>query len=183
VTISRRAKIVLGTGALIAVIVYLIIVDIGISAGRIHSGVTVNEIDVGGYTETEAVEVLTDRAEELMFDPITFTDGQNLNLTFRPFDVGWRPRVADAAHEAIRVGRDDAPFGALADRLQAWFGGVKIAWTGAPRARKVTTLIDEWQEQAAGLGLTIDAGKLRYRLKRAIVTSPRRIFNLPASRV
>jgi hypothetical protein len=178
--VSRRAKIVLGVGGLLAVVAYVVIVDVGISAGRIHRGVSVNDIDVGGLTETEAVEVLTDRAEELMSKPVTFT-AEYLNLTFYPADVGWRPRAADAAHEAIRVGRDDAPFGALADRLRAWFGEVKIAWTGAPRAHKVTLLIEEWQEQAAGLGITIDAARLRYRLKRAIVTWPRRTFNLPVS--
>ena len=163
---------------LASMLAYIIVVDLGLSAGKIHPGVTVRRIEIGGLTETEAAALLFERGQDLFGTPVTFTT-ENLNLSFSPVDVGWTPRAFETVEAAMRIGRTDAPFGAAADRVRAWFGGIDIEWAGKTRAPLVTELIDEWERQATALGLTVCRGKLRYRIRRSVETWPRRIFHIP----
>jgi hypothetical protein len=178
VAVSRTAKTALGVSAAVGVLAFLIVVDLGINAGRIHYGVSINEMDVGGLTEAEAAELLEARVGLIQFEPVVFTT-EFLEFSFVPADVGWRPRVLETTRAAMRLGRDDVPFGALVDRARAWLSGVEIGWTGSPRAFQVGEMIDEWESEAEGVDLTIDRGRLRARIRRAIVTWPRRPFMIP----
>ncbi|MGH2729845.1 MAG: hypothetical protein ACRDJI_04470 [Actinomycetota bacterium] len=176
--VSRTARAALGVTAAMGILAFLIVVELGVNAGRIHYGVSINEIDVGGLTEAEAAELLETRVGLVQFEPVVFTT-EFLEFSFVPADVGWRPRVLETTRAAMSLGRDDVPFGAVADRVRAWFSGVKIHWTGSPRAFQVGEMIDEWEREAEGVGLTIDRGRLRARIRRAIVTWPRRAFKIP----
>jgi hypothetical protein len=172
------SKVLLALALLLGLAFFVVVVDLGISAGRIHPGVSVDGLDVGGLTVTEAADLLEQRGEELKSTPVNLI-AENFDCDFTPEEVGWGPQPSDTAEDAIRVGRDDAPFGALADRVKAWIGGVNVDWAGNPSAPKVTRLINRCEEQASGLGLALDRGKLRYRIRLAIVTWPRRPFNIP----
>ena len=158
--------------------VFLLIVDLGVNAGRIHYGVAVSDFDVGGLTGQEALSALKQRKSLLRKEEICFK-GPRFNSCASPARLGWSPDPSEAVDEALRVGRDDAPFGALAARVRAWLGGVNVAWTSGPRASKVERLLDEWQKELATRGHRIDRGRLRFRIKRAIVTYPRRPFRIP----
>ena len=171
--VSPRAKVVLGLGIFVALVGYLVVLDLGVSAGRVHHGVSVSGIDIGGLSFPDAFDLLSARGEELSEAPIQFVS-QDLNLSFLPEDVGWTPQPFDTTEEAMRVGRDDAPFGALSDRVRAWVSGVTVGWQGNPDADLVTELMDEWDVQAAALGRMIDRGRLRYRIRTAIEQYPRR---------
>lgn len=46
--LSLLTRVLLGLGALVGVLLYLLIVDLGVTAGRIHYGVSVSGFDVGG---------------------------------------------------------------------------------------------------------------------------------------
>jgi hypothetical protein len=164
--------------ATVGVLGFVVVVDLGVNAGRIHYGVSINEIDVGGFTQAEAADLLQERVDLLEFEPVLFTT-QFLEFSFVPADVGWRPRIPETTTAAMDVGRDDVPFGALADRVRAWVAGYRVGWTGSPGAVKVGDMIDEWEQEAIGVGLTIDRGLLRARIRRAIVTWPRRTFEIP----
>jgi hypothetical protein len=180
--VSRIAKLVLAMGVLVAVAAYLVIVDLGVNAGRIHYGVSVEDVYVGGLTPPEAVARLTELGELLKTTTVQFS-APGASCPFIPEDLGWGPQPADTTKAAMDVGRAHAPFGALVDRLDSWLGGRRVGWAGAPNPVKVTRFIDDCEARASGAGLELDRGELRYKIRRAIVTWPRRLsFRLPLER-
>ncbi|MEA2487564.1 MAG: hypothetical protein QOF16_1218 [Actinomycetota bacterium] len=181
--LSLRTKIVLAVSALALVFVYLVVVDIGISAGRIHHGVEVDSIDVSGMTYPEAIDALTERADQLATTPLLLFRGP-IKLHLYPYEVGYNPKPAVTALAALRIGRDHAPFGAIGDRIHAWFGGVKVKWAPGANTRKLGKLVAQWQEDLAGKGLTMtdaDRKRLRYKIRVGLNNWPRRPLRIPGT--
>lgn len=176
--LSRLAKTLLVLGGLAGVLIYLLIVDLGVNAGRIHYGVSVSDVDLGGMTGQEAVRTLNQRRSLLRREAFCF-EGPNFNSCATPAQLGWSPDVDAIVDEALQVGREDAPFGALADRVRAWIQGVKVRWNTTPRPYKVTRLVDDWEQQLVREGHRVKRYKLRLRIKRAILTYPRHPFRIP----
>lgn len=183
--LSLRSKVLLGALVVGALLAYIVIVDLGVNAGRIHHGVTlVGGVDIGGMTEAEAAEILDERAALLSgsdgsdqcpeSSEVTFGAEGLSPVRFCPFEVGWRGAPSATAREAMAVGRENAPFGALLERARAWSGGVEIRWAGTAKPGKVTKIINKVEKQALARGLVLNRGKFRYKIKRAIVTWPRK---------
>jgi hypothetical protein len=181
--VTRVAKVFLVLGGLVALVGFLVVVDLGVNAGRIHYGVSVEKVDVGGLTAPEAVALLTERGAELK-QAFEFS-APGVSCTVVPQQLGWGPQPSDTMRAALAVGRAHAPFGALVDRIKAWAGGVKVEWAGAVNPHKVFDFLNDCEERAAAQGLELDRGSLRYELRRAIVTWPRPVpplFRLPLER-
>jgi hypothetical protein len=165
--ISTRTKLLLGLSALLAALIYLVIVDLGVNAGRIHRGVMLEPFRLGGLTTDEATDALGPRGEALRSKLNIFTtDG--FHCIVLPEKLGWQPRSEETAEAAFRVGRDDAPFGALYDRFRAWFGGASIDWEDDLGRRKVARFVRLCAERnEAGVGVVVDRPAFR-RLVRAV---------------
>jgi hypothetical protein len=179
-TASSGARYYLGTLALVGVLVYVPIVDLGVSAGRIHHGVSVAGVDVGGLTEPEAAEVLARRVELVGSEEVFFF-GPGIRMLVDPVAIGWRPKPAGSAEAAMRIGREGGLAGALADRWRGWFGGIELRWAGKPSSRKVRALVDEVERRARKLGYVLDRVKFRRKIKRGINTWPRRPLRIPVT--
>ena len=184
--LSARAKVLLGLLAVISVLVYLVIVDLGLSAGRIHHGVEIREgADVGGLTVSEAAAKLEEREDAMLADEIVM-GGEGITVRFYPripvgapagtLGAGWRPMRHVTAQEAFDVGRRNALFGALFDRLDAWFGGTEVSWQGSPKAIKVDRILEAVEEKAEPKGLTLDRTAMRLKIRRILNRWPRRPF-------
>jgi hypothetical protein len=171
-------KVFFGCVGVLVLIGYLVLIDLGVNAGRVHSGVRVDGVDVGGLTLTEAAALLNDVGEELKQEEIIPT-AEGFDCRFTPEEVGWGPQPFDTVRRAMRVGRDDAPFGALADRARAYFDGIEIDWAGNPNKLKVKQLLNRCEDQAAALGVVIDRRALRFEIGQAITSTTRRRFEIP----
>lgn len=169
--ISATAKLALGTAVVIAVAVYVAVVDLGMNAGKIHSGVTLGTISVGGMTQSEAAAHLETVGRQMRDEPVTFAVG---TLTFEifPADVRWQPSSEDMARKAMSVGRGGGLTHAASARWQAWFGGVELSWR-RPGARSLTMEIEELSDELDGLGYDLDEEGMRRALKQAIWDWPR----------
>lgn len=178
VNLSGRAKVLVTIFLIVAFAVWVVLLDFGINAGRIHYGVHVRGTTVGGMTLEEAQATLQERGEELRFEPVVFS-AEGMECSFIPDEVGWGPKPKGTAEIARDVGFTGGWISALGDRLRAYFDGVRVEWAGEPKFWKVTPLIDECEKQAEALNLELDRYKLRLRMRRAIVTWPRRIFEIP----
>jgi hypothetical protein len=163
---------------LVGVLTYLVIVELGISAGRVHHGVSVDGVSVGGLSEVEARARLRERALELQAAPVMLT-GHGLDRPMWPAWVSWQARPARTVARAMRVGREGAPLGALWDRLRAWFVGVEVKWAAKPSAQEMKGLVGEIHREGRGLGVRVDRFELRRMLRAALTTWPRRPVEIP----
>ncbi len=165
-------RVALCAAGLVALLVYLVIVDLGMHAGRVHRGVTVAGFDIGGLTELEAFEALRRRQALLEDYPLVFI-ANGFDCRAEPGgDLGWNPRPFNTARDAMEVGRNGVLDG-LRERFDAWFGGVKVGWAGTVDPKEVDEFLDYCERNARVVNARVDRAKLRFRIRRAIVTYPR----------
>ena len=172
-----RAKMLLGAFAVVGFVLYGVIVDLGVNAGRIHYGVQVDGVAVGGMTQDKAERVLQRAARGLRTKRLTF-HRRGTVFHLEPKEVGWRPHPGASAAAAMEVGRSGGPLAAAGARLKAW-SGIKLPWSGKPDHRKVTRLIDDWSRKAAARGLTVDRGRLRFQIRRAVRRMGKERYRIP----
>lgn len=177
-TLSLRAKILLALLILFGVVVYALVLDLGINAGRIHHGVYVRDINLGGLTKEEAFERLIARGLVLEEEPVLVTR-EGVGCHFVPRDLGWEAKPYETAIAAYRIGRGEESLEALATRIRAWFGGVSIDWKDEIDRRAMRKLLDDCEEQADAIGYEVRRYRLRKRIARAITTWPRQPVNIP----
>ncbi len=172
-----RKRLLLGTAAFVAVVTYLVVVDFGVFAGRIHPGVTVNGHDIGGMTIEEAERALVEKGKALRERPIAFT-AEGFDCRFRPAMLGWRPQPEATAEQAMNVGRAGG-VRALYERIRAWVVGIDVGWAGSSNTRKMGRFLNDCSKRGASVGATVDEPQLRYRVRQAIVTDAQQIFEIP----
>lgn len=170
--LTGTARIVALAALLVGLLGYLFLIDLGVNAGRVHRGVSVQGIDVGGQTFIEAEETLTLRGEELKVTPVIF-GAEGFDCRFIPGRIGWGPQPRDTAEAAMDVGRPIVSTKSLAERIDAWLDGAEVMWADHPDAESVQKLVDECDKNARALGLHLDRARLRYEIDRAIVIWPR----------
>lgn len=179
--LSPAVKTVVVLFLVAAVAAYALLLEFAINAGRVHRGVSVEGYEIGGLNYAEAEAALNERGSEMKLGPMIFTT-EGFDCRFTPEDIGWGPQPSDTADAAMEVGRRGGVLDALAERLEAWTEGVTIEWAGSPDAAKVGRELNRCEEQAAGLGLEIDRPRLRYAIKKGIVTWPRGPVPIPLVR-
>jgi hypothetical protein len=174
-SVGTRYVLVLG---LVGLALYLVIVDLGVSAGLVHHGVRVDGVELGGLTEVQAARLLERRVLELRNAPVTFR-APDMAFTLDPNEIRWQPQPLKSAHTAMAVGRSGGPLHSLAERFHGWFGGVKLDWFGTPNGHKVGTFIDRVEARARRLGFELRRYKLRRKVRRGLNTWPRRPLRIP----
>ena len=146
---SLRARLLLALVGVVALLGYGVVVDLGMHAGRVHRGVTVAGFDVGGLTELEAFDALRERQELLEEIPVVFiTPGFDCRAT--PADLGWNPKPFNTAQDAMEIGRNGVVAG-LRERIDAWFGGVKVGWAGTVDPAEVDEFLVRFFSEAQAI--------------------------------
>jgi hypothetical protein len=177
VNLSRPARILIVSFVIVGALGYAVVVEFGLTAGRVHEGVDVEGVDLGGMTLTDAADALEKRGELLRTEPIIFT-AEGMTRCLIPYELGWGPQSFATAEAAMDVGRKGG-LSVLGDRMRAWLWGVQVDWVGRPSWHSVTDLLDEWERQAEASGFELRRFLLRKRIRRAIVTWPRRPYEIP----
>jgi hypothetical protein len=180
---SPVMKSLLLAAGVVLVVAYVAVVELGINAGRIHFGVTVRGMDVGGLTVEEAVQRLQGRAALLDSKPLVLGSQGVGRVSVFPSDLRWMAKAEKTAAEAAAVGRDGDLFTAVSDRVVAYLDGIDVPWEGGPRPRKVSKLINQIEKRVAEDGLDLDRARLRGKIKRLVQKWPRaRWYRIPVSR-
>ena len=171
--LSSRTRAV---GAVIAVAViaaYLVVVDLGIHAGRVHRGVSVAGHDVGTLTFPELVDELETHRDDLMEQPLTFTaDGFEDEVSRE--ELGWSPQPFETALEIFDVGRGEV-WTAAKDRLQGWLGEVEVEWAGGVGSSRVSRILARWRQT----GLDVDETAARELIRRIAGRDGSRGYEIP----
>lgn len=135
-------------GGVLALIVVLAGIDAIASAGRIHPGVTVAGVNVGGKAPAEAVALLKKELPAKAAVPVTVKEGTK-TWTVKAADVGASFDYAALLDKAMSVGRSDGFFGSVGERVHAWIAGEKLLAPATADAdklgaalKKITDTID-----------------------------------------
>ena len=171
--LSLAAKVMFGLGLALVLLLYAALVDLGVNAGKVLRGVNVAGFNIGGMTFEEAEAALDERGTEMQETPMIFTT-EGFACTFSPGRIGWGPQPRDTALMGMSIGREGGLISEAKDRLRSWFGGgTRIEWAGKPDPARIGRELARCQRNAEALGLSIDLPKLRFLVKRTIVTWPR----------
>ena len=176
--VSAPTRFLLALAAILGILAFIGIVEFGISAGRVHHGVTVDGFDVGGLTLNEVQDTLADRAHQFRDEPACLEHDVIL-LCVNPAEVGWWPEPRETGRQAYDVGRTDGLLRALDDRADAWTSGVDVPWQGGPNSTKVGKLLDRWESIFEGRGLQLRRFATRKAIRDALETWPREIGAIP----
>ena len=167
-----------------ALLVFVLLAELGISSGLVHYGVELRGGEaLGGLTFDEAVDRLKEREELLSSERIVFGVRGAGRIAFLPAEVSWRLRPSSTATAALEVGREGGPLRALVQRVDAWFGGVEIQGAGGPRPGRLSKLINKIEARVEPEGLKVDIARLRGKIKRVLQLWPRNAwYRIPVAR-
>ena len=106
-----------------AIVAVLVAADFWLNAGKIHRGVEVGSVSLGGKTPAEARQIVRDQVvgplEEIDFD------GPG-HITRKASAMGVSFNINETVDKAYAVGREGNVLDRLAERLRASFGGATI---------------------------------------------------------
>jgi vancomycin resistance protein YoaR len=107
-----------------AIVAVLVAADFALNSGKIHRGVEVGSVSLGGKTPAEARQIVRDQVmgplKEIDFDgPAQFTR--------KAREMGVAFNIDKTVDKAYAVGREGNIFDRLSERLRASFGGATIA--------------------------------------------------------
>ena len=180
--VTVLAKVLLAAAAVAGIATYAVVMEIGLHAGEIHPGVTVDGRDLGGLTPAEATEELTALASRNAHAEIVFVapvDGVE-PFVFTPSEFQWEPKIDEISEAAYSVGRTGGFWKSLRARLRAYTSGVEIEIEGFLDFDRVHARLDVLAGEAEDAGYRLQKGKLVYRMKQAIDDWPKKdSYRLP----
>ena len=132
----------IAVGVLAILLVLAVAVDAFASASRIHPGVTVSGVRVGGMTPMAAQALLTKQLTARTRQPVTVTykdktwkvSADDLGLTFD------YPAITS---QAMAVGRSGGFFGSAGGRILSWLGAEKLDASPTVDPTKMKAVLDK----------------------------------------
>ena len=106
-----------------AIIAVLVAADFWLNAGKIHRGVEVGNVPLGGLTPAEARQTVKDHVMGPL-QKIEFSGPEDFSRNAK--DLGVRFNVSRTVNQAYAVGREGNVLDRLSERLRASFGGATI---------------------------------------------------------
>jgi vancomycin resistance protein YoaR len=106
-----------------AIIAVLVAADFWLNSGKIHRGVEVGDVPLGGQTPAEARQTVDNHVMGPL-ERIEFSGPENFSRDAK--DLGVRFNVSRTVNQAYAVGREGNVLDRLSERLRASFGGATI---------------------------------------------------------
>lgn len=128
--------------AIVLVLGALVGLDVLLSAGRVHPGVRVGSIAVGGMTKAQAAQAVEHGMEPLLSEPVTLVVG-DYSWSIEAETVGAAVESTRAADAAYAIGRGDDFGGVVGDRLKAWFDAAIVPLPMIADDRLLSGLFDD----------------------------------------
>ena len=95
------------------------------TAGRVHPGVSVAGVEIGGMIPEKAEISLAASLAKLSAEPVVVSYGED-TWSVTGEEIGLTYDNASTVADAMAVGREGGPFAALGGRLISWVSGVKV---------------------------------------------------------
>ncbi len=140
-------------------LVLVVAVDVAASAGRIHPGVTVGGVKVGGMNPDRAAAALELQLPEKSKAPVVVRyEGQA--WTVAPEDLGLTFDYDALAQQAMGVGRGAGLLGGVRQRAGAWFGAAALPARATAEPVKLAAILNE---VSAGTDVPPRDAKVRFK--------------------
>jgi vancomycin resistance protein YoaR len=156
--------ILIAVGTLIAVCVLAILIDSAVYYNKVHAGVSVSGVDLGGQTKAEAIASINSLVDKARSSPITLTAGEQ-SWTVMPDDVGTKMDVDGAVKAAMAVSRAQNFFSDIGTRWKLYFSKKDLPLGGSVDRAKVDALVAgmaaKLDVQPVNAGLAIENGKIK----------------------
>ncbi|HEX6710046.1 MAG TPA: peptidoglycan binding domain-containing protein [Rubrobacter sp.] len=120
---SRRRGIAGPIIIICAIIAVLVAADFGLNSGRIHRGVEVGNVSLGGKTPAEARQIVRDKAMGPLKE-IEFSGPEHFTRSAAEMGVDFN--IDETVDKAYAVGREGNLLNRLSERLRASFGVATI---------------------------------------------------------
>jgi vancomycin resistance protein YoaR len=146
----------IAVGVIVVIVVLAILVDSAVYYNKVHAGVSVNGIDLGGQTKTEAIASINTVVDQAQNSPITLAYGDK-KWTLMPSDVGATMDVEGAVKTAMEVSRKSNFIADIGTRWKLFFSKKDLPLTGSVDTAKMETFI-------AGIAKEIDVAPVNAAL-------------------
>jgi vancomycin resistance protein YoaR len=160
----KRPTIIVAVVAIVFLFLLALLIDSTLYIGKVHAGVTVSGVRLGGLTPQEAKAALELRAEEAQKNRITLTSGDK-KWTVAPTDVGTKVDAVATVGEAMAASRKG---NFLADRFRGfrlYFKDEQIPLQGTVDSAKMNLLLADVAQVVdippVNAGLVFDGSKIR----------------------
>ncbi len=159
-----RRNVLIAVGAIIAIVVLAIVIDSALYYNKVHAGIRVSTVSLGGLTRDEAVAELSSYVAEAQGAAIELTDGSK-TWSVMPDEAGVKIDVESAVSAAMEATRKSNFFGDLAKRIKLYFSGEEIALQGTVDEDLVGQLLagiaEEIDVPPVNAGLTIEGTEIK----------------------
>lgn len=162
--LSTRTKVLLGVGAFLLAAVLVLAIEAGVNYNKIHEGISVTGIDLGGLSEDEATAALETYVRDAQATPVTLT-GDGKTWEVMPAEAGTKFDVAAAVAAAMGVTRESNVFVDLGRRWKLYFSDTDLPLQGSVDDAKLGSLISGIAEEIdldpVDAGLAIENGDVK----------------------
>ncbi len=122
---ARRRHIFMVLGAVVLVLILLVVGDLAGTSGKIHRGVEVAGIALGGKTPTEARAYLDKELARREKTPVTITHEKD-SWKIAAHSIGLSYNTSRMVNEAYEVGRESNIFTATGMRIASYFSPRRV---------------------------------------------------------
>ena len=129
-------------GSIVALVVLAIVVDSALYYNKVHAGVSVAGISLGGKTEDDAAAALDTYVAETQSSAIMLTSGDK-TWPLMPAEAGATIDVAKAVEEAMQVSRKGNFFTDIGKRWKLYFSKVDLPLAGSVNEAQLDAQLGE----------------------------------------
>jgi vancomycin resistance protein YoaR len=112
-------------GVIVAICLIAAVAEASLSYGKVHEGISVRGVDVGGKNRVEATAAISQVVQEAVSAPITVKSGSR-SWSVTPKNMGVSVDVTGAVFEAMAVTRKPNLFADLKKRFELYFTPVDL---------------------------------------------------------
>jgi vancomycin resistance protein YoaR len=132
--------------ALLALALLLVLADVALSAGRIHPGVDIGPVSVGGMSTERAAEHVSDELGPRLDEPVSVTF-QNREWEVTAEEVSASLDPDGYASEAYDIGRTGSLWRRVRDRVTLWVDGAVVEPYVVAETTATAALLDALDEE------------------------------------
>jgi len=125
-----------------AVVLLAVVIDVATSSGRVHPGVTVGTVKIGGMNPEAATAALERELPPMATKPVVL-DYNSKSWTVKPDDIAVSFDYPMLVSQAMSVGRSGSASRSLLQRIAAWTGRADLPAPVIADQEKLASVLDK----------------------------------------